>query len=143
MTKFAEIEAKVQAGERLSFDDGVYLYSPEVDLNELGVLANMVRERINGNYAYYNINTHLNPTNVCIYRCIFCAFRSDLKDPRGYVMSDEQILERGREAMENGCTEMHIVGGLHHQRKFDWYLNIVRILHDADPRLHLKAWTGV
>ena len=143
MTKFAEIEAKVQAGERLSFDDGVYLYSPEVDLNELGVLANMVRERINGNYAYYNINTHLNPTNVCIYRCIFCAFRSDLKDPRGYVMSDEQILERGREAMENGCTEMHIVGGLHHQRKFDWYLNIVRILHDAYPRLHLKAWTGV
>jgi len=143
MTKFADIRSKVLAGERLTFDDGVHLYSPEVDLNELGALANIVRERINGNYAYYNINTHLNPTNVCIYRCIFCAFRSDLKDPRGYLMSDEQILERGREAVESGCTEMHIVGGLHHQRKFDWYLNIVRILHEAYPRLHLKAWTGV
>jgi aminodeoxyfutalosine synthase len=143
MTRFAEIRSKVLAGERLTFDDGLYLYSPEVDLNALGSLANTVRERINGNFAYFNINTHLNPTNVCIYRCIFCAFRSDLKDPKGYAMSDEQILARGREAVESGCTEMHIVGGLHHQRKFDWYLNIIRILHEAYPRLHLKAWTAV
>jgi len=143
MTRFAEIRSKVLAGERLSYVDGVYLYTPEVDLNELGALANTVRERINGNFAYYNINTHLNPTNVCIYRCIFCAFRSDLKDPKGYAMSDEQILTRGREAVESGCTEMHIVGGLHHQRKFDWYLNIIRILHETYPRLHLKAWTAV
>ncbi|HEX3658268.1 MAG TPA: aminofutalosine synthase MqnE [Pirellulales bacterium] len=137
------IRAKVEAGQRLSFDDGVFLYRPEVPLNEVGELANLVRERINGNYAYYNINTHLNPTNVCVYRCTFCAFRSDLRDPKGYAMSDEQILARGREAVDNGCTEMHIVGGLHHQMKFDWYKNIVRILHDAYPRLHLKGWTAV
>jgi aminodeoxyfutalosine synthase len=114
-----------------------------VPLPELGELANLVRERKNGNFAYYNINTHLNPTNVCVYRCTFCAFRSDLRDPRGYVMSDEQILERGAEAVENGCTEMHIVGGLHHQKNYDWYVNIIRILHDAYPELHLKAWTPV
>jgi len=143
MTKFAEIQKKVLNGDRLSFDDGVYLYSPEVDLNELGALANTVRERINGNYAYYNINTHLNPTNVCIYRCIFCAFRSDLKDPKGYAMNDEQILARGKEATDAGCTEMHIVGGLHHQRKFEWYRDIIKTLHDAYPRIHLKAWTAV
>lgn len=143
MTNFADIRSKVLNGERLSADDGLYLYSPEVDLNQLGALANVVRERINGNFGYYNINTHLNPTNVCIYRCIFCAFRSDLKDPKGYLMEDEKILARGREAVESGCTEMHIVGGLHHQRKFDWYLNIIRILHEAYPRLHLKAWTAV
>ena len=143
MTKFAEIQKKVLNGDRLTFDDGVYLYSPEVDLNELGGLANTVRERINGNYAYYNINTHLNPTNVCIYRCIFCAFRSDLKDPKGYAMSTEQILARGKEATDAGCTEMHIVGGLHHQRKFEWYRDIIKTLHDAYPRLHLKAWTAV
>jgi aminodeoxyfutalosine synthase len=137
------IRAKVEAGERLSFDDGMFLYQPEVPLYEVGALANLVRERKNGNACYYNINTHLNPTNVCIYRCTFCAFRSDLRDTRGYTMSDEQILERGREAVENGCTEMHIVGGLHHQKKFDWYVNIVRILHDAFPQLHLKAWTAV
>jgi aminodeoxyfutalosine synthase len=143
LTTLREIRAKVEAGQRLSFDDGLFLYNPETPLVEVAELANLVRERINGNFAYYNINTHLNPTNVCVYRCTFCAFRSDLRDPKGYVMSDEQILERGREAVENGCTEMHIVGGLHHQMKFDWYLNIIRILHDAYPRLHLKGWTAV
>jgi aminodeoxyfutalosine synthase len=137
------IRDKVLSGERLSFDEGLYLYRPEVDLNELGALANVVRERKNGNFAYYNINTHLNPTNVCVYRCTFCAFRSDLRDPKGYLMSDEQILERGREAVESGCTEMHIVGGLHHQMKYEWYLNVIRILHQAYPKLHLKGWTGV
>ncbi len=141
--RFKEIRAKVEAGERLSLDDGIFLYQPEVHLNELGELANLVRERKNANFAYYNINTHLNATNVCVYRCIFCAFRSDLRDPKGYLMSDEQILARGQEAVDSGATEMHIVGGLHHQMKFDWYLNLVRLLHDHFPRLHLKAWTAV
>jgi aminodeoxyfutalosine synthase len=137
------IREKVEAGERLSLDEGVRLYDPAVPLHELGELANLVRERKNGNLAYYNINTHLNPTNVCVYRCVFCAFRSDLRDPKGYAMSDAQILDRGREAVESGCTEMHIVGGLHHQRDYDWYVHLIRILHQAYPRLHLKAWTGV
>lgn len=143
MNQLATIRDKVLDGQRLSFDDGLYLFSPEVPLNDVGELANLVRERKNGNFAYYNINTHLNPTNVCVYRCTFCAFRSDLRDPKGYVMSDEQILQRGREAVDSGCTEMHIVGGLHHQMKFEWYLNIIRILHEAYPRLHLKGWTAV
>jgi aminodeoxyfutalosine synthase len=138
-----EIEKKVLDGARLSLEDGVYLYSPEVPLHELGRLANVVRERLHGNVAYYNINTHLNATNVCVYRCTFCAFRSDLRDPKGYLMSDAEVLERGKEATENGCTEMHIVGGLHHQKDFDWYVGILRILHQAYPRLHLKAWTAV
>ncbi|MDA1052229.1 MAG: aminofutalosine synthase MqnE [Planctomycetota bacterium] len=143
MPTLQAIRAKVETGERLSFDDGLFLYEPTTPLHELGELANRVRERINGNVGYYNINTHLNPTNVCVYRCTFCAFRSDLRDPKGYTMSDEQILERGREAVDNGCTELHIVGGLHHQKPYDWYVHIVRILHDAYPDLHLKAWTGV
>jgi aminodeoxyfutalosine synthase len=137
------IREKVEAGERLSLDDGLFLYEPSTPLHEVGAMANLVRERKNGNLAYYNINTHLNPTNVCVYRCTFCAFRSDLRDPKGYVMSDEQILARGQEAVENGCTEMHIVGGLHHQKGYDWYVNAIRILHEAYPRLHLKAWTAV
>jgi aminodeoxyfutalosine synthase len=138
-----DVRKKVEDGERLSFDDGMLLWSPDVALPELGELANLVRERINGNAAYYNINTHLNPTNVCVYRCTFCAFRSDLRDPKGYAMTDEEILARGQEAFDNGCTEMHIVGGLHHQRPYEWYVNVIRILHDAFPRLHLKAWTPV
>lgn len=137
------ISDKVVSDERLTFDDGLFLYSAEMPLGELAVLANLVRERKNGNAAYFNINTHLNPTNVCIYRCCFCAFRADLRDPKGYMMTDEQILARGQEAIDNGCTEMHIVGGLHHQMKYDWYLNIIRILHRSYPQLHLKAWTAV
>ena len=74
---------------------------------------------------------------------MFCAFRSDLRDPKGYLMNDEQILARGAEAVENGCTEMHIVGGLHHQSNYDYYLNVIRLLHEAYPELHLKAWTPV
>ena len=127
----------------MSLDEGLYLYRDEVPLHEVGALANVVRERKNGNLTYYNINTHLNPTNVCVYRCNFCAFRSDLRDPRGYLMSDDEILARGQEAVDNGCTEMHIVGGLHHQKEYDWYVNIIRILHQAYPDLHLKAWTAV
>ncbi len=93
--------------------------------------------------AYYNVNTHLNPTNVCVYRCIFCAFRADLKSPKGYVMTDEQILERAAEADAPRRTELHIVGGLHHQLPYEWYLNVVRIIHQHYPRLHLKAYTAV
>ncbi len=140
--RLADIRAKVEAGERLSFDDGVFL-DESADLFTLGELANLVRERKNGHFAYYNVNTHLNPTNVCVYRCTFCAFRADLKSDKGYVMSDEQVLERAAEADRRGATELHIVGGLHHQLPYEWYLNVVRIIHQARPRLHLKAYTAV
>jgi aminodeoxyfutalosine synthase len=138
----AAIRRKVEARERLSFEDGVFL-SEQADLFTLGELANLVRERKNGNFAYYNVNAHLNPTNVCVYRCTFCAFRADLKSPKGYVMSDEEILARAAEADHRGATELHIVGGLHHQLPYEWYLNVVRIIHQAYPRLHLKAYTAV
>lgn len=141
--RLAPIEKKILAGERLSADDGLLMYDPTISVNDLGMLANLVRERVNGNVGYYNINTHLNPTNVCIYRCNFCAFRADLRSPKGYLMTDDEILRRGQEAVDNGCTEMHIVGGLHHQKQFDWYLSVIALLHNAFPRLHLKAWTAV
>ena len=141
--KLASIQEKVEAGERLNMDDGMLLYDPEIPLNDVGQLANLVRERKSGDATYYNINTHLNTTNVCVYRCSFCAFRSDLRSEKGYVMSDDQILARGAEAVSNGCTEMHVVGGLHHQKKFEWYKNTLQILHDAYPQIHLKGWTAV
>src|SRR5262249_36889053 len=140
--RVAVLREKVEAGERLSFDDGLFLYE-DVDLFTLGELANLVRERKNGDFAYYNVNTHLNPTNVCLYRCTFCAFRADLRSPKGYVMTDEQMLEHAGAAWKRGATELHIVGGLHHQLPYEWYLNVVRIIHGAYPRLHLKAYTAV
>lgn len=143
MSRLSEIRRKVENADRLSLEDGLFLYHPDTPLHEVGALANIVRERKNGNAGYYNINTHLNATNICVYRCTFCAFRSDLREAKGYAMNDEQILARGREAVDNGCTEMHIVGGLHHQKDYDWYVNIIRVLHDAYPELHLKGWTAV
>ena len=136
------IREKVRFGQRLTFEEGVYL-DTEVDLLTLGELANTVRERKNGHYACYNTNIHLNPTNVCVYRCRFCAFRADLKDERGYVFTPEMIRERVQEATTNGATEIHVVGGLHHRKPFDWYLDVIRTIHETNPRLHIKAWTPV
>ncbi len=140
--RLADIEQKVMAAERLTPEDGLFL-DEQADILTLGRLANVVRERKNGNYAFYNTNVHLNPTNVCVYRCTFCAFRSDLKSPRGYTFTDEMIRERVLEAKEQGATEIHVVGGLHHQKPFDWYVNVVRVIHETWPDLHIKAWTGV
>ena len=137
-----EIEEKVAAGQRLSKEEGIFL-DQQVDLLTLGRLANQVRERKNGNFAYYNTNIHLNPTNVCVYRCRFCAFRSDLKAEKAYVFTDDMARERILEARANGATEIHVVGGLHHQKKFDWYLNLIRVLHETCPEIHIKAWTAV
>jgi aminodeoxyfutalosine synthase len=136
------IEEKVKAGERLSVDDGLALEACP-DLFFLGEMANLVRERYNGNYAYYNVNTHINPTNVCVYTCDFCAFRADLNSERAYVMSRAQVLERAAQAHERGATELHIVGGLHHKLPFEFYVDVVRWIHDAYPNLHLKAYTAV
>jgi aminodeoxyfutalosine synthase len=141
-SRFAAIREKVLAGTRLSFEDGLVL-EESGDLFALGEVANLVRERKNGNATYYNVNTHLNPTNVCVYRCSFCSFRADLKGANAYVMTDEQILGRAREATDRGCTELHIVGGLHHQLPYEWYLGIIANIHRAFPDLHLKAWTAV
>jgi len=141
--QFEAIRTKVEAGQRLSAAEGEWLLRPEVDVHAVGRLANLVRQRINGNVAYYNINAHLNPTNVCIYRCDLCAYSRDAGEPGAYVMADDEILARGQDAADNGCTELHIVGGVHPEKPFAWYLGIVRRLHEAFPQLHLKAWTAV
>lgn len=140
--RLEEIAAKVEAGERLSFDDGLFL-DQEADLLALGRLANLVRERRHGDVAYYNTNIHLNPTNVCVYRCRFCAFRSDLKAEKAYVFSDDMLRERILEGRAGGATEIHVVGGLHHKMPFDWYLHVIRVLHETCPEIHIKAWTAV
>lgn len=140
--RLQSIAEKVAAGERLSFDDGVFL-DEEADLLALGRLANTVRERKNGNFAFYNTNIHLNPTNVCVYRCNFCAFRADLRDEKAYTFTDEMIRRRVLEAKNSGATEIHVVGGLHHQKKFDWYVNVVRVIKETWSDIHVKAWTPV
>src|SRR3954452_18870682 len=103
-SRLEAIREKVEAGQRLSVDDGLALEGSN-DLFALGSMANRVRERYNGNFGYYNVNTHINPTNVCVYTCDFCAFRADLNDSRAYVMERDQIVERARQAHSRGATE--------------------------------------
>ncbi len=137
------IRAKVESSERLSREEGKFLFRPDVDLHAVGRLADLVRRRRHGNQAFYNVNAHLNPTNVCVYRCPLCAYSRDPGDPDAYVMTRDEILARGREAVQAGATELHIVGGLHPAKDYAWYRSIVADLHAAYPSLHLKAWTPV
>ncbi len=136
------IQEKVEASQRLSFDDGMALEASN-DLFAIGSMANLIRERSNGNFAYYNVNTHINPTNVCVFTCDFCAFRADLDAEKAYVMDRDQILARAGQAHDRGATELHIVGGLHHKLPFSYYVDVVRWIHEAYPEIHLKAYTAV
>ncbi len=140
--RLREIRDKVQAGQRLSFDDGLALEGCD-DLFALGSMANLVRERYNGNFGYYNVNTHINPTNVCVFTCDFCAFRADLNSEKAYVMDREQILTRAAQAHDRGATELHIVGGLHHKLPFEYYVDVVKWIHETYPEIHIKAYTAV
>ena len=141
-TVLKEIIRKVEKGDRLDREDGLAL-ERHADINLLGELANLARERKNGNIGWFNVNVHLNPTNVCAYRCTFCAFRADLKDAKAYRMSDADIIGRAREAKQRGCTEMHIVGGLHNKMPCEWYKDILTLVKSEYPQIHLKAYTAV
>ncbi|MEN6557193.1 MAG: aminofutalosine synthase MqnE [Thermoguttaceae bacterium] len=145
MPTFPEIRSKIEAGRRLSVADGEWLFSSAADVHAVGELADEVRRRKVGDAAYYNLNLHINPTNVCKFRCALCAYScdDDLGDPRRYEMSLDEMLARGREAEEAGCTELHLVSGAHPGKPFEWYRDITARLHAAFPQLHLKAWTAV
>jgi aminodeoxyfutalosine synthase len=136
------IADKVLAGERLSTDDGIALYrSP--DLLAVGWLANHVRERRHGNITYYNVNRHINPTNVCVAHCKLCAFGRDANAPGAYTFALEEIYQRAEQGVREGATEFHIVGGLHPDLTFDHYLELVRGLKQRCPSVHIKAFTMV
>lgn len=136
------IADKVLAGERLSFDDGVQLYrSP--DLLAVGWLANHVREKKHSNVTYYNVNRHINPTNVCVAHCKLCAFGRDPNAPGAYAYALDEIFERADQGVREGATEFHIVGGLHPDLPFDYFLELISGLKKRHPHVHLKAFTMV
>jgi len=137
------IADKVLEGKRLSFEDGVKLFNTS-DLLTLGFLANYVTEKKNGKYAYFVINRQINPTNVCVLDCKFCAFATiDKNDPKAYEMDIENILSKVDYAVKEGASEVHIVGGLHPDWSFDVYLNIVSTIKEKFPQIHIKAFTAV
>src|SRR5579863_5786063 len=136
------IAARVLAGERLTFEDGVALYQSH-DLLAVGYLANHVREKLHGNLTYFNVNRHLNPTNVCVASCRLCAFGRKPDAPGAYTMALEEAFRQAGEGWTEAVTEFHIVGGLHPDLPFDYYVDLIRGLKERFPTVHLKAFTAV
>src|SRR2546421_11284449 len=132
------IAKKIFPRERLNFDDAVALYrSP--DILAVGWLANHVRERMHGNVSYFNVTRHINPTNVCVAACRLCAFGRKKDAPGAYTMALEEAFETAASGYSEAVTEFHIVGGLHPDLTFQYYLDLIAGLKGRFPQVHIKA----
>src|ERR1700683_47229 len=140
--KLEPVAKKVLAGERLNSADGLALYESH-DLLGVGWLANYVREKRHGNVTYFNVNRHINPTNVCVAHCKLCAFGRSPDAPGAYTCALEEIWQRAAEGVRQGATEFHMVGGLHPDLPFEYFLDMMRGLKQRCPTVHLKAFTMV
>lgn len=136
------IAEKVEAGARISESDALDLYRCN-DLNALGVLASVVRERKNGNVATYIHNRYINYSNICVLSCQFCAFAARKRDPHAFEYAIEEIVSAVRDGLAHGVTEVHMVGGLHPTLKKEWYLDLLDAVRALDPALHIKAFTAI
>ena len=137
-----DILAKVRNQERLSLDDGKCLFTCP-DILALGYLANMVRERKNGNQAYFIYNQHINYSNICTNLCKFCAFGKEKGDALAYQMTVEEIKEKVRQRLDEPITEIHIVGGIHPDLPYSYYLEILQGVKEVRPDVHIQAFTCV
>ncbi|MCX7963742.1 MAG: aminofutalosine synthase MqnE [Candidatus Sumerlaea chitinivorans] len=138
----ADLYEKVQAGERLTISDGLRLYhTPQLGL--LALLADIVRRRKVGEYAFFNRNLRIDYTNICNKKCLFCAFDRLPGEPGGYVLEQEDIVERIRAARAYNITEVHMVGGINPRLPFTYYLDLLRWVKSELPNVHVKAFTMV
>jgi aminodeoxyfutalosine synthase len=139
----ADIAARIGAGDRLSFDDGVRLFECP-DLLAVGHLANRERERRHGRLTYYNFNIRLEATNVCVASCLFCSFaRLTPESPAAYTLSLDQVFDKLRQRAHQPLTEVHVVNGLHPDLPFEYYTDMLRGLKQVRPGIHLKCFTAV
>ncbi|HWP98298.1 MAG TPA: aminofutalosine synthase MqnE [Syntrophomonadaceae bacterium] len=138
-----EIQEKLANGIRLSRHDGTYLYQ-QADLLSLAQMARQKKLDVSGRHVFFNVNRHINLTNICVSRCRFCAFGVDKEGPGApYLMSIQEALEYGAAAVEHGITEFHVVSAMHPDMPLDYYVGVVRTLHDHYPNIHIQAFTAV
>lgn len=142
MNPLEAVSEKVRSGGRLTDDEALYLFE-SADLLDVGELASLVNRRKNGNRVFFNVNRHINHTNICVNRCKFCAFSKTADEPGAYCYDLEEIRNRTTEAAVQGATEIHIVGGLHPDLAFDFYLEMLRTVREVSGTLHIKAFTAV
>jgi aminodeoxyfutalosine synthase len=136
------IRDKVSAGLRVSGEDALSLFRTR-DIHAVGEMADLANRRVNGDRVYFIVNRHINPTNICVNRCKFCAFGKGKEEPLAYTMTMEEILVRAEEGRSQNATELHIVGGLHPDLPFDFYLRMLRTLRERFPEMHIQAFTAV
>ncbi len=139
---FGRILDKVKAEERLSVADGRALFNSN-DILALGYLANIVRSRVNGDNAYFIYNQHINYSNICTNLCKFCAFGREKDSDLAYEMSVEQVKQKVRDRLDEPITEVHMVGGIHPDLPFTYYLELLRGIKEVRPSLHIQAFTCV
>ncbi len=142
MSTFDTITTKVRNGQRISPDEAISLFESN-DLLAIGALAALVNERKNGKRVFFNVNRHINPTNICVNRCAFCAFSRTAGEEGAYTLALDEICRLAGEAEGEGATEVHMVGGLHPDLPFEFYLDMLRGVRRAAPKLHIKAFTAV
>ncbi|HLG34671.1 MAG TPA: radical SAM protein, partial [Bacteroidia bacterium] len=140
---FKSISENIFSGKRITFDEGVTLFR-EADLSLLALLANHVRERLNGNATYFNRNFHIEPTNLCVFACKFCSYSRTLKQKEeGWGLSEEEILDRVQRYDGKPITEVHIVGGVHPHMDLYFFCDVLRKIKQHRPELHIKGFTAV
>jgi aminodeoxyfutalosine synthase len=140
---FLSISEKVFSSKRITFDEGVLLFK-EADLGLLAMLANHVRERLNGNVTYFNRNFHIEPTNLCVFACKFCSYSRTLKQKEeGWVLSEQEILDLVKSYDGKPITEVHIVGGVHPHMDLNFFCDVLRKIKQHRPELHIKGFTAV
>src|SRR5436190_3227262 len=141
-SQLRDLYDKVAAGERISEDEALRLFESK-DINTLGAIADLARQRKVGNQASYILNRYINYSNYCILSCQFCAFARKKRDADGFQFTVEEIVQKAREALHLGITELHIVGGLHPSLPFSYYTDMLQALRGLDPRLQLKCFTAI
>ena len=141
-SELRDLYDKVAAGQRISEEDALRLFETK-DLNSLGAIADLARHRKVGDSASYILNRYVNYSNYCILSCQFCAFARKKRDADGFQFTVEEIVQKAREALHLGITELHIVGGLHPSLPFTYYTDMLSALRALDPRLQLKCFTAI
>lgn len=137
-----DLVEKVEKGERLTREDGVRLMK-SADLLTIGYMADLVRRKKNGDYAYFIVNRHINHTNICDNLCKLCAFAKKPDDPEAYTMSLEEVESKAIECTDQGISEIHIVGGLNPELKLSYFEEMLRRVRRALPGVVIQAFTGV
>ena len=136
------IAEKIIASERINEEEGLLLYE-KAELSLLALLADYVREKKNGKYTYYIKNIHIEPTNICVYKCRFCSYSRKAGEAGSWEMTIEEIIDKVKEALTKNISEIHIVGGVHPERDIYYYARLLNEVRRITGKAHIKAFTAI